>query len=169
MGLKSKNRAVERMINTKRIKGTQFQTDKFFMQKALEKAKKAGEQGEVPIASLIVDKDDKILGIGMNQVEKQKSQTAHAELLALQEAAQTVKDWRLEGATLYVTLEPCSMCIAAAKLSRISRVVYGADSPLFGFSKTHSVYDSIAIKSGILEKKSAQLLKNFFTNKRSKN
>ncbi len=102
-----------------------FQSDEFFMQQALRGARKAYGCGEVPIGAVIV-KDGQVIGRGWNQVETLKDATAHAEMLALSAAQQTVGDWRLEGCTLYVTKEPCPMCAGAIVHCRPDRVVIGA-------------------------------------------
>ena len=144
------------------------------MDKALEFAKKAYNQGEVPIGAVVVDVDGAIIGRGYNTVEQHHTQTAHAEMQALKEAAQIKKNWRLEGCTLYVTLEPCSMCFYATKLSRIKALYYGAPSPLFGFRLDKDCFlslynsDALFINGGIREEESKQILKQFFEKKRNK-
>jgi len=145
-----------------------------YMEQALELAKKAYDKDEVPIGAIIVDQDGAVIGRGYNMVEQQQTQTCHAELNALQEAAQIKNNWRLEGCTLYVTLEPCSMCFFATKLSRLEAIYYGAQSPLFGFQLDKdcflSVYnkDALIVKGGIKEEESKKILKQFFQKKRNK-
>ena len=144
-----------------------------YMDQALELAKKAYDVGEVPIGALIIDQEGIVIGRGYNTVEKNKTQTAHAEIQALQEAAQIKNNWRLENCTLYVTLEPCSMCFFASKLSRIKAIYYGASSPLFGFHLDKDCFlslynnDALFITGGIKEKESKQILKQFFQKKRN--
>jgi len=151
------------------VKTVWKENDESFMDKALEAARVAYQQGEVPIGAVVVSAEGKIIGSGFNKVESQKTQTAHAEIEALKEAAKFQKDWRLNKCTLYVTLEPCSMCIAALKLSRIKRVVFGSDSPLFGYRKEHSLCDlvDISFTSGVKETESSTLLNHFFEQKRT--
>src|SRR5512140_4004369 len=101
------------------------------MREALALARAAGERGEVPVGAVAV-LEDRIVGCGANAREGAKDPTAHAELLAIQEAARTLGRWRLTGVTLVVTLEPCAMCAGAMVLGRIDRLVYGATDPKAG-------------------------------------
>lgn len=145
--------------------------DIYYMKKALELAHKAYDAGEVPIGSVIVSSRGEILGQGYNMVEYYTSQLEHAELRALREATQAQSDWRLNHSTLYVTLEPCMMCISACALSRIERIVFGARSPLFGYQLdkegilelyTRQIKN---ITEGVLQREAAALLKRFFNQK----
>lgn len=144
-----------------------------YMDQALELAKKAYDVGEVPIGAVIVDRDGNIIGRGYNRVEQNKTQIAHAEMQALQEATQAKNNWRLEECVLYVTLEPCSMCFFASKLSRIKAIYYGAQSPLFGFHLDKDCFlplynrDALFIMGGVREQESKQILKQFFQRKRN--
>lgn len=146
--------------------------DEFFMQQALEQAEKAFDQQEVPIGAVIVDAEEIIVGVGYNLVETLHSQLEHAELRALRLATEQRNDWRLERCTLYVTLEPCSMCFAALKLSRIGRVVFGADSPLFGYRTEQDRFigvpalEDMIIVSGVKKDQCAALLTRFFQERR---
>jgi tRNA(adenine34) deaminase len=106
--------------------------DIYFMSHALNQAQKAFDSGEIPIGSIVVQ-DDIIIGSGYNQTETKHSQMYHAEMIALNHACMRTKDWRLENATIYVTLQPCMMCFGYIALSRVSRIVYGAPSKLFGY------------------------------------
>lgn len=147
--------------------------DAQYMQKALDQASLAFAQDEVPIGAVVVERDGTLIGAGYNLVEAKKTQQAHAEMLALNQAVQFRNDWRLDGCTLYVTLEPCSMCIGLIRLSRISRVVYAADSPLFGYHLDNQgdswVYkNDIEIRAGVAADEARQLLKQFFQKKRKK-
>ena len=108
-----------------------FQSDLFFMGQALREASRAYEVGEVPIGAVIV-RDGQVIARGWNQVETLKDATAHAEMLALTSAQTAYGDWRLEGATLYVTKEPCPMCAGAAVNARVARIVFGAWNPAYG-------------------------------------
>jgi tRNA(adenine34) deaminase len=101
------------------------------MEAALAEARAAAAEGEVPVGAVVVW-DGRIVGRGHNRVESTQDPTAHAEILAIGAAAQTVKTWRLDEATLYVTLEPCHMCAGAVVLARIARIVYGARDPKAG-------------------------------------
>lgn len=141
------------------------------MQLALQQAKKALTKNEVPIGAVVVDKAGNVIAKAFNKVESCNSQTEHAEILAIRSAGKKLSDWRLNDCTLYVTLEPCNMCMSAILLSRISKVVYGADSPIFGYkldnNKNFEIYNSpILIKSGVCSEEAAQLLKMFFKEKR---
>jgi len=105
--------------------------DSFWMKKALAEAHLAAEKKEVPVGAVAVF-ENRIVGRGHNQVESLKDATAHAEMIALSAAAQTLDNWRLTGVTLYATLEPCVMCAGAAILSRIDRLVFAAKDPKAG-------------------------------------
>ncbi len=141
------------------------------MKKALEEAEKAFEAGEVPVGCVIV-KDGKIIARGHNRREQTKSVLSHAETEAIGKACKKLNDWRLEGCSLYVTLEPCPMCAGAMILARIERLVYGAREPKFGahVSKTNlfdcSFNHRIEVTEGILARESEKLLKEFFHNLR---
>jgi len=141
---------------------------------ALEQAAKALQADEVPIGAVVVDPSGQVVAVAHNQVEALGCQIAHAEMLAVQQACKKLGDWRLDGYTVYVTLEPCSMCMNFMKLSRVAAVIYGADSPLFGYRLDKNdgvrVYNSNAVEilGGVLAGKSVSLLKQFFKNKRKK-
>ena len=146
------------------------------MQKALGLARRAFDADEVPVGALIVNNQGKILARAFNQAEYKMSQTAHAELCALSRAGKKLGDWRLEGCWLYVTLEPCAMCMSAIVLSRLEGVVFGAESPLFGYQKVDKhtpswLYkrDNLAIIGGVCEEDSRKLLQDFFKQKRKRN
>lgn len=146
--------------------------DETCMQEALGFARKAGKSGEVPIGALVVDATGQVIGHGYNQVELMRTQTEHAEVQALRQASRHTNNWRLTGCTLYVTLEPCVMCVALASLSRVDRIVYGASSPLFGYrldkEGTLALYlkHIKGITSGVLADESSKLLREFFSEKR---
>ncbi|HUP01216.1 MAG TPA: tRNA adenosine(34) deaminase TadA [Gemmatimonadota bacterium] len=110
-----------------------IEDDQLWMEEALSEARRAGEHGEVPVGAVAV-LDGRILGRAGNRTEELQDPTAHAEMLALREAAAAIGSWRLTGVTLYVTLEPCAMCAGACVLARIDRLVYGADDPKAGMS-----------------------------------
>lgn len=143
-----------------------------FMREALKEARIALDKGEVPVGAVIVLKGE-IIGRGHNQRETANDPTAHAEVLAMREAAQYGKGWRLTGATLYVTLEPCPMCAGAMLQSRIERVVYGIDDPkagsagsLINILQFPGFNHEVKITSGILAQECKDLLQDFFRNKR---
>ncbi len=117
-------------------------TDQLWMQRALRLARGAGRRGEVPIGAVAVH-GAVVLGAASNRVERTQDPTAHAELLALRQAARRLSSWRLEGVTLYSTLEPCPMCAGALLLARVERVVYGAEDPKKGaFRSAYNVLGS---------------------------
>ena len=139
-----------------------------YMGIALEEAQKAFEKGEVPVGAVVV-KDENVIGRGHNLVESIKDPTAHAEILALRQAAETLGGWRLTGCDLYVTVEPCAMCAGAIVLARISRLFIGTPDPKAGacFSVNHLVTDPklnhrVALSTGILEEECRQLMRIFF-------
>ena len=138
------------------------------MRAALELAREAASCGEVPVGCVIAGPDGNIIGRGRNRCESKKNQLAHAELEAIAEASRTLGDWRLEGCTLFVTLEPCPMCAGAIINTRISRLVYGARETRTGSCASvinlfEERYPSRpAIYAGVLAEECAALLKNFF-------
>ncbi len=106
--------------------------DEYFMRLALREAERAREEGDVPIGAVVVERAGEVIAVGRNERELRGDPTAHAEILALREAAQAVGSWRVLGATLYVTLEPCAMCAGAIVLARVPRVVFGTTDPKAG-------------------------------------
>lgn len=144
------------------------------MNKALDQARIAKEQGEVPIGAIVVDESGGIIGRGYNQVMQQKSQYAHAEVLAIANSGKAIGDWRLHECILYVTLEPCRMCFSLIQLSRCKTLVFGASSPIFGFQldndNIHSVYknNTLTIVQEVSVKESVELLQTFFYKRRQK-
>jgi tRNA(adenine34) deaminase len=153
------------------VQSSIVRNDEWFMQQALAQARKAARNHEVPVGALVVDARARIVGRAYNQTVKRQSPLAHAELLAITKAARRQGDWRLAGCTLYVTIEPCALCMHAIIASRIVRVVYGAPSPLYGFSLdkycSFDLYKKpLAITSGVAAKQAQQYLKLFFKQKR---
>lgn len=146
--------------------------DIHWMKEAIKQAKKAESIDEVPIGCVIV-KEDKIIARGYNKRETTQQSIAHAEIMAIQKACKKLNTWRLEGCTLYVTLEPCPMCAGAIVQSRIERVVYGAFDPKGGCVGTCTNLFEIQqfnhhpqFTSGVLESECSDLLKKFFKKKR---
>jgi tRNA(adenine34) deaminase len=143
-----------------------------YMGQALKQAQKAYDIDEVPIGAVIVSPEGKIIGRAYNLVEKCQQQTAHAEIRAIEKACKKMSNWRLEGCWLYVTLEPCSMCMNLILMSRMQGIVFGAKSPIFGYHLDNSgplqVYrrDTLHIIGGIGEQEASALLKKFFKQKR---
>lgn len=143
-----------------------------YMTAALELARKAAELGEIPVGAVITDENGTIVGRGYNRRETDRDATAHAEILAIQDACKTLNRWRLTGCTLYVTLEPCPMCTGAILQSRLERVVFGAADEKAGccgglLHLTEYPFDSHpAIYSGVLEEECREVLREFFKGKR---
>jgi tRNA(adenine34) deaminase len=148
--------------------------DRQWMLEALVEAGRAAEIGEVPIGAVVV-KGGEVVGRGHNRREIDRDPLAHAELLAIRQAARSVGGWRLEGCTMYVTLEPCAMCAGALVNSRVERLVYGAADPKAGYCSTlgNLVQDPrlnhrMEVEPGVLEEESAALLRGFFAKLRRK-
>lgn len=139
-----------------------------FMRMALEEAARAAVVGEVPIAALVVQ-DSRVLSKSHNYRELWQDPTAHAEIIAIRTAATALSTWRLADTTLYVTVEPCSMCFGAIILARVSRVVFGAWDPkagacgsVFDLTKEPRLNHRVEIVGGLLEAESQTLLQQFF-------
>ena len=146
-----------------------------FMQLALEQAQLAKASGEVPVGAVLVS-NNQVIAAGHNQPITQNDPSGHAEMLALRSAGQSLGNYRLPNTTLYVTLEPCMMCSGAIMHARVSRLVYGAPDPKTGC--VHSVLNLFdnqqlnhhtIVEGGILENQCAQVLKDFFKERRSQN
>ncbi len=147
-----------------------------FMRLALAEAARARAAGDVPIGAVVVRLEDQVVvGRGHNRRELDADPTAHAEILALREAARVKGDWRLSGHRLYVTMEPCPMCAGAAVLARLDEVVYGAADPSAGAAG--SLYDILAdprlnhrvrVVGGVLREECASIIREFFVNRREK-
>lgn len=148
------------------------------MQEALAEARRAAEIGEVPIGAVIVregEAGEEIVGRGHNRREIDRDPLAHAEILAIRQAAERVGGWRLTGCTMYVTLEPCAMCAGALVNSRVERLVWGAPDPKAGWCGTlgNLVQDPrlnhrLQMTAGVLEEDSAALLRGFFASLRKR-
>jgi tRNA(adenine34) deaminase len=147
--------------------------DVLFMAEALAHARVAAERGEVPIGAVVVNAEGEIIGTGYNATEECHTQSAHAEMRAIAAAGVKKSDWRLTKCWLYVTLEPCLMCMGLVYLSRLAGVVYGAQSPLFGgqldSSRMVSVYkvNTLTVIGGVCKQEASDMLKAFFKKKRS--
>lgn len=149
-------------------------TDKLFMKQALARAKAAAKAGEVPIGALVV-KDGLVIASGRNMRESKKNALLHAEIVAIDRACKELGAWRLEGCTLYVTMEPCPMCAGAIVNARLSRLVFGC------YDKKAGVYGSVMqmqdypfnhsyeVTGGVLENECAGLLSDFFAGLRERN
>ncbi|MCB9026978.1 MAG: nucleoside deaminase [Bdellovibrionaceae bacterium] len=143
--------------------------DEFYMKMALDEAHKAAKQGEVPVGAIVVDSSGNIIGMGFNRKESGADPTLHAEIIALKEAAKSLKNWRLRGCTLYVTLEPCPMCAGALVQARVDRVAFGTlDLKGGGICSKYTIGNDprlnhqFIVSSGILEKECSLILTKFF-------
>lgn len=149
-------------------------TDEKYMREAIRQAKKAYAIGEVPIGCVIVYEDN-IIGRGYNRRTIDKNTLAHAELAAIKKASKKMDDWRLEGCTMYVTLEPCQMCSGAIVQSRMDRVVVGCMNPKAGCAgsilnilQMPEFNHQVELTTGVLEQECSQMMKNFFKELRMK-
>jgi tRNA(adenine34) deaminase len=143
--------------------------DTSWMRVALAEADAAAAAGEVPVGCVIVDAHGRELARGRNAREQQADPTAHAEMIAVREAAARSLSWRLDGVTAYVTLEPCAMCAGALVLARVARVVYGCADPkggaiesMFGVGLDERLNHRFEVASGVLADESAERLRSFF-------
>ena len=149
-----------------------FPRDEYFMRLALREAARAVEHDDVPIGALVV-RDGEVIGSGHNEREVRADPTAHAEMIALREAARAIGSWRVLDAVLYVTLEPCAMCAGAIVLARVPRVVFGATDPkagaagsVFGILAEPRLNHRPQVAAGLLAEESADLLRSFFAPRR---
>src|SRR5579863_5755243 len=154
------------------MSGHFFPRDEYFMRLALREAERALEHEDVPIGAVVVH-DGEVIGVGHNERELRADPTAHAELIALREAARRLGTWRILETVMYVTLEPCAMCAGAIVLARVPRVVFGASDPKAGAAG--SVLDVLSdarlnhrpqVQSGLLAEECADLLRAFFATRR---
>jgi tRNA(adenine34) deaminase len=147
--------------------------DRRYMQEALNLARKAFDSEDVPVGALVVHQAH-VIGRGYNQREKLRDPTAHAEMIALTAAAEHMQQWRLEGCTMYVTLEPCAMCAGALVLARMERLVYGAADAkagaccsLFQITQDPRLNHQVETVPGVLAEPAIELLQAFFRHRRS--
>ena len=140
--------------------------DNYFMKQALIEAQKAYESGEVPVGAVVVV-DQKIIARAHNLTERLTDVTAHAEMQAITSAANFLNGKYLKGCTIYVTLEPCVMCLGALYWSQLRRIVYGASDPKRGFLQANlSPHPKTTVEKGVMEKEASDLLNTFFRSKR---
>ncbi|HXE72528.1 MAG TPA: tRNA adenosine(34) deaminase TadA [Candidatus Nitrosotenuis sp.] len=142
--------------------------DQEWMQQALQMASRARDRGEIPVGALVV-RDGVLLGAGHNLRQVRRDPLAHAEIVALRRAARRLGDWRLEGCAVYVTLEPCPMCVGALLAARVSRLIYAASNPQAGAAGSvinladyPGMKNRIRVRSGVLEEQATRLLGEFF-------
>ena len=147
-------------------------SDQELMWLALEQARAAAGWGDVPIGA-VVARGDEVLAAAGNARERDGDPTAHAEILALREAAAAVRTWHLEGCAIYVTLEPCAMCAGALVLSRLDRLVFGSPDPKTGFAgslgdlvRDPRLNHAVEVTRGVLEGECAEVLRSFFRERR---
>lgn len=154
--------------------GEQVRGDHYYMHRALEQAKYAMAAGEVPVGAVVVSPEGLVIGQGYNAPWSHHDPTAHAEIEALRAAAQQLGNYRLEHCTLYVTLEPCMMCLGAIIHARVARVVYGATEPRAGMIESRANLAAqpwfnhrLVVEGGILAAPARRLLKQFFAERRA--
>ena len=146
-----------------------------WMSRAIDLAQIAGDAGEVPVGAVIIDSGGNLIASGENRKERDQDPTAHAEILALQAAAKSLHNWRLNQCTMYVTLEPCPMCAGAIVQARLGMLIYGVDDPKTGAVRTvTNIPDGSAsnhrlrVMGGVLESTCRQQLQNWFATRRQK-
>jgi tRNA(adenine34) deaminase len=151
---------------------TQAELDHQFMQQAIEQAQLAALEGEVPVGAVLV-RDGKVISKAFNQPITHHDPSAHAEMLALRAAAKAEENYRLPGSTLYVTLEPCTMCAGAMLHARLDRVVYGASDPKTGAAgsvldvfSSKQINHQTTVEGGVMGEECGQLLRSFFRERR---
>ena len=143
------------------------------MQAALSLAKVAGDNGDVPVGAIVVNEAGEILGTGQNLREKNNDPSAHAEIVAMRQAAEKIGSWRLDDLTMVVTLEPCAMCAGAISQSRLRRLVFGtwdekagAVGSIWDLVRDGRSLNKVEVVSGVMEQECGDVLKSFFSSKR---
>ena len=150
-----------------------LEVHQIWMDQAIALAKEVGTLGEIPVGAVIVNSMGKVIATGVNRKERDQDPTAHAEIVAIREAARVLQDWHLNGCTLYVTLEPCPMCAGAILQARVGTLVYGADDPKAGAIRTVAnlpdspvSFHKLEAIAGIRERECQDLLQVWFQNLR---
>lgn len=148
------------------------EADERLMQLALEEARRSEGWGDVPIGAVVV-RGPEVLARAGNERERRGDPTAHAEILALRQAAERVGSWRLDGCALYVTLEPCAMCAGAVVLARVERLVFGAADPKAGFAgslgdlvRNPRLNHRVEVAAGVMAEEAGDLIRGFFASRR---
>jgi len=148
--------------------------DHRFMSAALELARRAADEGEVPVGAVVVDADETVIGQGHNRREADSDPTAHAEMIAIARAARRRGNWRLDGARIYVTLEPCPMCAGALINARIDKVIFGCRDPkagavrtLYALCEDPRLNHRLEVVGGVLADGCSSILTDFFSRRRS--
>ena len=154
------------------VVGASGDADERMVRLALEEARAAGAEGDVPVGAVVVRGDEVVARAG-NAREREQDPTAHAEILALRQAARAIGNWHLEGCTLYVTLEPCAMCAGALVLARLHRLVLGAPDPKAGFAgslgdivRDGRLNHEVEVTVGVLVEECGEVLRAFFAERR---
>jgi tRNA(adenine34) deaminase len=157
------------------MKMEETEQDQRYMKVSIDQAEIARENGDVPVGAVIVH-NGQIIAKAYNQRQQLQDPTAHAEIIALTQAAEAVGSWRLEGCTIYVTLEPCPMCAGALVLARIDRLVYGCDDPkagacgsLYNIVQDERLNHTLEVTSGVMEAQCRDQLQEFFAKRRIEN
>lgn len=162
-----------RQVKNNTVKN-QHDIDRHWMSAALDLARRAADNGEVPVGAVLVDSDNQIIGRGWNQPISSCDPTAHAEVMALRDGAKQVGNYRLPNTTLYVTIEPCAMCAGALIHARIQRLVFAATEPKAGavvsqaqmLSQAHNNH-RVEVCQGMMAEEAGQLVSDFFANRRA--
>jgi tRNA(adenine34) deaminase len=152
---------------------TEIDHDNHFMRLALRQAERAAKEGEVPVGAVIVH-EGKLIAQAHNQVEMLHDPTAHAEILAITQAAEALKDWRLAGAVMYVTKEPCPMCAGALVLARVAKVIWGVSDPqrggavsMFQILQSPALNHRVDYAAGLMEAECRDVIQTFFRSRRA--
>ena len=174
LGAPEKNKMQDSRFKS-RLAARNLQLETFFMQEALKEAEKAYKKKEVPIGAVIVS-DNKIIARGHNLKETSADPTAHAEIIAIKKAAKKLERWRLSNSTIYVTLEPCTMCMGALIQARVERLVFGCFDPkagaagsLYDISNDKRLNHRIKLSTDVMAEECGKILKDFFKGLRKRN